>query len=300
MKKNSTKKAAVKAQEVRTVYDVKQEVREGAAEKFLKNRAIVMEMLEKVGAGYEMNDCDYFALLACYTPSFHDSGKIEGIYSYDSSCHGCAFCVNAINHAKKNPLLICGGCYADSQGNRWKVVKDSHALNAVIMSEFIFPLHVLASLPATYYNRFNSDGDVTGLNMAINYLNIARSHPYAKLTMWAKNVGPVIKAIDMTGKPENVRLIQSGPVLNLKVRKLAKYFDHSFTVYITEDDVQKAIATGSASCNGKKCKECGYACYAGTWPKGCDIAEILRGVTDKRRAELSALWTAYAESHGID
>ena len=69
--------------------------------------------------------------------------------------------------------------------------------------------------------------------------------------------------------------------------ELAKYFDFVFTVYLTKEDTEKAIADGAGECNGKKCKLCGYKCYFNSW-NSKNVAEYLRipGVKDEKRKEM--------------
>ena len=101
----------------------------------------------------------------------------------------------------------------------------------------------------------------------------------------------MIRACDDLGKPENVTLIQSSIYIN-KPTKLQKYFDYTFTVYATEEDLQKALSNGGCECNGKKCKECGWKCYKAAWPKGSNICELLRASKGQIKKVLEALHAA--------
>lgn len=245
----------------------------------------------------ELTFADHMQLLSIYSVSFHDSGKIEGCSSCDSSCHACAFCQKMIKAAENDPLIICGYCYDDAQETRWKNVENRHGLNMRILSTVDFTLEELATLPITAICRFNSSGDVPNEIYSRNCIRIAMSHPYAHCALWAKNVPACEKAFDELGKPSNMIFIQSSLLIGVPGKR-SRYADYMFTVYPSEELTEKAIASGARECNGRKCRECGYKCYLGTWEKGANIAELLR-VPEKRRG---AILAAYNErvAKGVD
>lgn len=250
--------------------------------KFENDLAVVNSILAKT----EITAVDRMQLLSIYAVSFHDSGKIEGCCSCDSSCHNCAFCQKMIEHAANNPLVICGYCYDYAQESYRTNVANRHGLNMRILSSIDFTLEELATLPITAICRFNSSGDVPNEIYARNCIRIAISHPYAHCALWAKNVPDCEKAFDELGKPANMIFVQSSLLIGIACNR-SRYADYTFTVYPDEQTTQAAISSGAHECNGKKCKECGYKCYMGTWEKGADIAELLR-VPAKTRAAIMA------------
>ena len=142
------------------------------------------------------------------------------------------------------------------------------------MSSVDFSVQELAMLPSAMIDRINSSGDMENAVHAGNMVKYAIAHSSALVGLWAKNDAAVQAAFDKYGKPANVVYISSSPRINHK-RKLPDRADYTFTVYDAEH-IAAAIASGSMECNGKKCMDCGYKCYYGTWPKGSDIAELLR------------------------
>ena len=250
--------------------------------KFENDKAIVEAILAKPERSHE----DRMILLSIYNVSYHDSGKIEGMYSCDSSCNNCTFCKTIRENSKDNPFVICNYCYDDAQEKRWVNVKNRHGLNLLIMSSERYTVEELATLKIENLLRENSSGDIENDIMAENYINIGYSHPTVDIGLFAKNVSPVIRATDKLGKPSNMRYIQSSILIG-KPAKRAKYFDFVFTVYATEEELQKALAEGACECNGKKCRECGYKCYVENgWAIGSNIAEYLRLRSEKQREEL--------------
>ena len=236
-----------------------------------------------------ITDIDRMRLLSIYRPSWHDSGKIEGTMSFDSTATNCEFCQAMREAAKNNPFHICGYCYDYAQEHGYKGVNvlNRHSLNMIIMSSVEFTIEELATLSTAGINRINSSGDIPNIIYACNMIKLCFAHPFVRFGFWAKNTAAVIAACDKYGKPSNVKLVQSSPIIN-KPCKLTKYFDVVFTVYSDKEAITAAIAAGACECNGKKCKACGYKCYkdgqAGGWKDGANIAEYLR-LTSKDRVE---------------
>lgn len=249
--------------------------------KFINDYNIVTGILDK---GEKMTAIDRLQLLNVYSVSFHNDGKIEDTCSCDSSAHNCKFCLKMREAAEKDPTIICGLCYDWSQENYRRGVRNRHSLNLMIMATVEFTVEELAILPASAISRINSSGDTENEIHAKNMINFAYAHKYSRVAYWAKNKKAVISACDALGKPENLILVQSSIRINCP-DALAKYFDYVFTVYVDKESTEKAIAGGACECNGKKCKDCGFKCYLGLWPKGANIAEHLR-VDKKTRSTI--------------
>lgn len=243
----------------------------GKMTKYERDEQTVNAILEKD----TLTHYDRIQLLAVYQTSYHDSGKIEGITSCDSSCHGCTFCTQMRKAAENDPSIICGMCYDAKQEDYRTNVLNRHRLNLRIMSSVLFEVDELAILPTTDKTRINSSGDIENVTHARNMIRFAYAHPYSKVTIWAKNYDAVRKAFDTEGKPANMLYIASSYRIDNPVARPA-YADYTFTVYSTPEAVQKAIKRGAGECNGKKCRDCGYKCYTGLWTEGQDIAELLR------------------------
>lgn len=248
----------------------------------------VVSILEK---GIDnLTSVDKMRLLNLYSVAYHDSGKIEGIFSLDSSATASEFCKAMRKAAENNPAHICGMCYDYAQEHSFKGrnVRNRHTLNFLIMASVEFTREELATLPGGLLNRINSSGDTENIIYARNMINYAFSHQYGRVGYWTKNILPVIRACDELGKPDNLVLIQSSPIIG-EVVPLAKYFDYVFVVFATKEDIEDALKNGACECNGRKCKACGYSCYNALWPKNSVIAEYLRGADNKTRQAISEL-----------
>ena len=117
--------------------------KKAATEKRLASMRANLEKLEKragaiLAKGDSMTDVDRLELLNIVNVAYHDSGKIEGIYSIDSTA-SCAFCARMIQAAIDNILMICGACYAAADA--WKEAAwRRHKLNARILSSVLFTI----------------------------------------------------------------------------------------------------------------------------------------------------------------
>ena len=231
-----------------------------------------------------------YTLVNIVKVSYHDSGKIQGMFSIDSSCHGCEFCQHMRKCAESNPLHICGMCYDHAQEEYRENVRKRHALTMRILSSVEFTVEELSILPINGMCRFNSSGDLRNDTHARNYIRIAIGHPLVKFALWAKNVKSATVAFRELGKPENMVFIQSSPIIGLPCKR-SEFADYTFTVYPDEATTEAAIASGSCACNGRKCAECGYKCYVGGWKNGANIAEFLR-VSKVKRVEIMGAYIA--------
>ena len=240
----------------------------------IKNEIVrVEEILNKE----EIKHYDRMELLRIYNVVYHETGKIEGIYSLDSSATNCGFCATMRKYAAEHPELniVCGMCYDFAQEQYRFSALNRHTLNLVIMENVEFTIEELSTLPCGELARVNSSGDSSNDIYAANMIKFCFAHPFSKTAIWSKHTITYIHAIEKYGKPENVVMIQSSLFVD-KAVKLAKYFDYVFTVYKDKEAVKKALDSGACECNGKKCRDCGYKCYYGLWSKGANIAELLR------------------------
>ena len=235
-------------------------------------------VFELLAAGADkLTSAERLELLRIYNVAFHESGKIEGIFSLDSSATNCGFCRKMREYAAAHPekQCICGSCYDVRQEGFKLAALARHTLNLIIMSAVLFTVEELATVPVFGLTRVNSSGDSSGDVYAENMVLFSAAHPACRVSAWAKNTAGYIRACRKHGKPANLILICSSPFID-KAAPRPEYFDYVFTVYSTPEKVQAAMAAGAMECNGKKCRDCGYSCYNGTWPEGANIAELLR------------------------
>lgn len=253
-----------------------------ASKTFDKDFETVKTILDK---GIEnLTKADRIKLIMIYKPSYHKSGKIEKITSFDSSATNCKFCESMRRAAKERADHICNLCYDKAQEESFKGVNvlNRHSLNLLIMSSVRFTREELALIDVTKLNRINSSGDTENEIYAENIILLIWVNETVRFGYWAKNVIAVIKACRKYGKPTNVTLVQSSLFINRPSKK-AEFFDIVFTVYLDEKDVLEAVKNGSGECNGKKCMDCGFRCYLKDgWLGFENVAEVLRANKEEK------------------
>ena len=259
-------------------YDIPCEItKTGKPGKIEKDALAIKAILDK---GIEnLTHADRLALLRIYNVAYHESGKIENIFSLDSTAHNCEFCAKMRKYAETHADCICAYCYDISQ-EKYKIASLArHTLNLIIMANVEFTVEELATLPGSGDIRVNSSGDAPNITYAENMIKYALAHSFANVAIWSKNAFAYIKACKKYGKPENVTLIYSSPFMN-KIVPLPMFFDLLFVVFTSPEEIEKALANGAGECNGKKCMNCGNKCYNKAWIKSNVkvIAEIVRGM----------------------
>lgn len=229
----------------------------------------------------ELTQLERVELVQILQVRYHDSEKIEGAFSIDSSAHGCTFCAKMRAAAKKDPSIICGYCYDYAQEKYRITVLNRHDLNRFILASVSFTIDELKLLPGGYITRENSSGDIENQTHAENLIKYAYAHPQSNVALYAKNVIDADNAIDILGMPDNLKYVESSIYIN-KAGKRSRYAHVLFVVY-DKDHIKDAIAAGACVCNGQKCKSCndsGFKCYYRDergWKDGSIIAELLRG-----------------------
>ena len=250
-------------------------LKNGKPGKIEKDLMLIAPIIEKAQAGAELTTAERLTLIRVYNVSYHDSGKIAGIFSLDSTATNCSFCEKMRELAKINPDMVCAHCYDKEQESYRSSVLNRHTLNMLIMATVEFTVDELALIPVYGLVRINSSGDAPNDIYAANMVKFAIAHKDCRVSAWTKNALAYIRACNKYGKPGNMILIFSSYCVN-KAMRLPKYFDYVFTVYSDADAVAAALAGGACECNGKKCADCGYKCYTGAWTAGANIAELLR------------------------
>lgn len=220
--------------------------------------------------------------------AYHDSGKIEGLFSLDVSCTNSDFCPHM--QTCGSPDVICSYCYTKKM---FALPRMAHHVTGTILSEIEFTEDELrtVSVPPAFL-RINSDGELINLTHAVNVVRLAKAHPeVAAVTPWTKRPDILDKAIRQEGKPANLICGISSLVINTPT-DAARYAwcDFVFTVY-TPAGMAAALARGEHECNGKKCMACGFFCYRrhDTSRGPVRVAEALRpaaGMKPDRFAEI--------------
>lgn len=240
-----------------------------------KQEARLNETRELIAAANEGDRAARLKLVFALTKAiaYHESGKIEGLFSLDTACTNNDYCPRM--QGSEDPTIICRHCYTLSM---WQAAIFAHHIVGEILSGVDFTEEELSAvaIPAAMI-RFNSDGELINETHAGNLLKLAKTHPLTNCALWTKRAEILNAAIIKHGKPDNMICGVSSVMINRPARVVYNWVDFVFTVY-TPAGMTEALRRGEHECNGKKCMECGFKCYKTHSEPGMPlyIAEALR------------------------
>ena len=181
------------------------------------------------------------------------SGKMAGIPSISTSC-----LVNPICKARmKDGNSICAHCFAEATLTRYKAAGVAMENNYHLLTESVLPFDLLPVFANVAIVRIESFGDVANKTQAINYANICKVNPAVTFAWFTKNMSIVKSAFDEVGKPENVVMIESSPIMNEIKAPANEYVDKVFTVF---DDETISARQINVNCGARCCATC-RRCY---------------------------------------
>ena len=177
------------------------------------------------------------------------SGKMTGIPSISTSCLCNPICIQRM----KDGNSVCSHCFAEATLSRYKDCGKAMESNYNLLNDSVLPIEYLPVFGNVQIARIESFGDIASVTQAINYANICKVNPSVRFAWWTKNASILKKAFDIVGKPENVVIIESAPLLNKEIKKSNEYIDKTFTVFSKEDG-------NCINCGSRKCFSC-QVCY---------------------------------------
>jgi len=174
------------------------------------------------------------------------SGKLAGITSINTPTSTNPFC-----QAMQKTDSVCKSCYAQRYEKLRPNVVTAFERNKFLSERPLQP----EELPAINEQiaRFASYGELINMMHFINLLRIALANPRTIFTLWTKRPRIVQRVLKLMGKPDNLILIYSSPIVG-KVSALPKGFDKVFTAFA------KGTDTTDINCHGA-CNTC-RLCYS--------------------------------------
>ena len=184
----------------------------------------------------------------------HLTGKMEKVRAISSYAGQNASCMAMM----KNKDTVCSHCYAYKQvesgvypNQRKCLERNGKALSSKL-------LNIVPNLSKQEIFRFESHGDVINVTHARNYIRIAKANPTVQFAAWTKRFDIWNDAINKEGKPANLKVVYSSPMVNkpLDIRDKYPFVDTIFTVYEkgVEAPDQIPCQCGPGSCN--RCRQC--------------------------------------------
>ena len=177
------------------------------------------------------------------------SGKMDGIPSISTSC----LCNPICKARMRNGNSICSKCFAVGTINHYTNLGKALESNFHLLNDSVLPLDLLPKFKKDVeIVRIESFGDVASVTQAVNYANICKLNPHVTFAWWSKNMKICKTAFDIVGKPDNVIMVESAPIMDAEIQPSCDIVDKTFTVY-TEDN-------GNINCGKRSCMTC-RRCY---------------------------------------
>ena len=177
------------------------------------------------------------------------SGKMYGIPSVSTSCIKNPICLARMRDGNS----ICSKCFAKATINHYSALGKALESNYEILTESVLPMEMLPKFKDTVeIVRIESFGDVANITQAINYANMVRNNPHVTFAWWSKNMHIIRMAFEKTGgKPSNVIMVESSPIMDVVHKPSCDIVDKTFTVFTWNNPL---INCGKRSCN--TCRRC--------------------------------------------
>lgn len=176
------------------------------------------------------------------------SGKMDGIPSISTSCLCNAICIAR----QKDGNSICSKCFAVGTIKQYSSLGKALKSNFELLNYSVLDWDLLPRFKSTVeIVRIESFGDVASITQAINYANICKVNPHVTFAWWSKNMAIIQKAFDMVGKPSNVIMVESAPIMDTEITPSQPCVDKTFTVYT---EMSHNINCGKRSC--LTCRRC--------------------------------------------
>jgi hypothetical protein len=174
------------------------------------------------------------------------SGKLAGIISINTPTTTNEFCQSM--QKKDN---VCKSCYAQRYEKLRPNIVEAFKRNLFLSERELLPQEIPAI--NEQIARFASYGELINMMHFINMIRIALANRQTIFTLWTKRPKIVQIVLKLLGKPDNLILIYSSPVVGVP-SKLPKGFDKVFTAYAKGSDMT------DINCHGA-CNDC-RLCYS--------------------------------------
>lgn len=197
----------------------------------------------------------------------HKKGlKMSGFISINTSPGENPFCKKQC----RNERSVCKHCYARSMEFSYSrlhkhMIRNYYRLNTPLSAVELSGVCTDIQNENRSYIRFNSLGELSGINNLLNYYRICEKLPGFHFGLWTKRPA-IIRKTDK--KPDNLSIIYSNPVLDQPVTEIPAGFNGVFNVVTYEYCDENNIIP---NCTGQ-CITC-LKCYTG---KPVIVTELLK------------------------
>jgi hypothetical protein len=174
------------------------------------------------------------------------SGKLAGIISINTPTTTNEYC-----QSMQKTDSVCKSCYAQRYEKLRPNIVEAFRRNLFLSERELLPQEIPAI--NEQIARFASYGELINMMHFINMIRIALANRQTIFTLWTKRPKIVQIVLKLLGKPDNLILIYSSPIVGVP-SKLPKGFDKVFTAFAKGSD------TTDINCHGA-CNSC-RLCYS--------------------------------------
>ena len=186
------------------------------------------------------------------------TGKLESFRAINSNTRSNPFCLKMYENAADN--VICRSCYSHEMLKAYRAnTVPALQRNTDVLSQPWNPDDVIKlagkgrkRFQPGEYVRIHGHGEIINADHVVNLMRIIRENPQARFSWWTKRHQLIRQYCEANGKPENLILVYSNPIVDKIMTKPPAWFDKAF------NNISKPHE--DENCTGQKCRDC-MACY---------------------------------------
>jgi hypothetical protein len=156
------------------------------------------------------------------------TGKLEGFRAINSNTRSNPFCLSMYENAADN--VICRKCYSHEMLKAYRantvpaLQRNSDALSQAWDSGD--PVRLTGKGRKTFqpgeYVRISGHGEIVNSAYVANVMRIIRENPQARFSWWTKRHQLIRQYCDEHGKPDNLILVYSNPLVDAVIDQSAR------------------------------------------------------------------------------
>lgn len=216
--------------------------------------ALTNQKINIAGREYAMRKSAFTTNLSPVHVSDSMTGKMAGIPSISTSCICNPICQKRMTDNNS----ICSKCFAAATVGRYDNMTAALESNYYLFNESVLNLDLLPRFGNVRFVRLESFGDCGSVTHAINFINLCKVNPDITFACWTKNPRFYDAAFQVAGgKPDNLIMVISSPIIGKVAEKKYAWIDKIFTVY-SADQIEKGNI--DINCGARCCMTC-RRCY---------------------------------------
>ena len=184
------------------------------------------------------------------------TGKLQGLRAISTNTKTNKYCKTQHEQAvAKDSNNICKVCYSHKMLDGFrKNMAPALQRNSDLLSSRPLKRREIPRINDSIF-RFDAHGELINQQHFDNLMAIVIDNPWCVFTLWTKRPHYASNYIDKHGKPKNLILVFSNPLMGSIMSKRPKHFDKTFNNVMEDQHLDKQ------NCTGQKCQDC-RLCYS--------------------------------------